>query len=72
MEHEILEAGSSQAGSGFLRVLPDPNICRTKPIGEIKSFATCHVDAPFTCPHAMSYGNGYLCRHPTWKDFVKP
>ena len=41
------------------RVLPNPDICRTKPIGSINSFATCLVDEPSICPHVLNYGNGY-------------
>ena len=53
-----------------LRALPDPAICRTRPIGEIQSFATCLVECPITCRYVMGYGNGYLCKHPNWKDFI--
>jgi len=53
------------------RVLPDPAICHTRPIGEIRSFATCLVKCPSTCPHVMSYGSSYLCRHPDWEQFLK-
>jgi len=56
----------------YSRILPDPKICQTLPIGEIHSFATCLVEFPITCSHAMSYGKGYLCRHPNWRKFVKP
>jgi hypothetical protein len=48
-----------------LRALPDPKICRTTAIGEIKSFATCHVECPINCPHAISFGEGYFCKHPS-------
>jgi hypothetical protein len=60
-----------QDNSYYLRALPDPEICRTNPIGEIGSFATCLVDFPVTCQYAMSYGKAYLCRHPNWQKFVK-
>jgi len=62
----------NQDSRNFSRVLPDPAICRTRPIGEIRSFAACLVNNPGSCPHAMSYGSTYLCRHPHWGDFVKP
>ena len=62
----------NQDGNDFSRVLPDPNICRTRPIGEIRSFAMCLVSNPSSCLYAMSYGSSYLCRHPQWQTFVKP
>jgi len=53
------------------RLLPDPDICRTSAIGSIRSFATCHVVGPSECRHAMGYGDGYLCKHPDWQQFLK-
>jgi len=52
--------------------LPDPDICHTSPVGEIKIFATCHVKSPFKCRHAMGFGDGYFCTHPNWDNFVQP
>ena len=51
--------------------LPDPKVCRTSPVGEIKSFGNCHVESPCNCQHAMSFGYGYLCKHPGWKELVR-
>jgi hypothetical protein len=53
-------------------VLPDPSICRTEAIGEIKGFATCLVNRPNLCRFAMGYGDSFLCRHPNWKNFLHP
>ena len=55
-----------------LRVLPHPKVCRAKPIGRIVLFGRCLVDCPIECSHAFNFGTGYICRHPNWKDFVKP
>jgi hypothetical protein len=55
----------------YHRQLPDPDICEAKPIGQINSFAMCMVEYPLTCKYVMGYGNGYLCRHPNWRGFVK-
>jgi len=54
------------------RVLPDPKICRTTPIGDIRLFGTCLVNNPIECAQAFNFGDGYICRHPNWKDFIKP
>jgi len=62
---------SEETNTRPLRILPDPEICCTKPIGSIESFATCLVDCPIACRYVMGYGKGYLCRHPKWREFVK-
>ena len=53
-------------------VLPDPNICRTEPLGKVNIFANCLVDNPVNCPYALTnFGDGYLCKHSEWKRFLK-
>jgi hypothetical protein len=66
---EEKQAPGGQAEHDFLRVLPDPNICRTRPMGRITLYAVCLVDSPFTCRYATDYGAGYLCENPHWTDF---
>ena len=51
---------------------PDFKNCRTRPIGEIQSFATCLVNGPDRCKYVMEYGTEYICRNPNWKEFVRP
>jgi hypothetical protein len=52
------------------RVLPDPAVCATKPIGAIFDFGKCLVDKPVECKYVLYFGEGNICRHPKWKDFV--
>lgn len=52
------------------RILPDPAICRVTPIGTIAGFAQCHVDRPVECKHVLYFGEGNICRHPCWKEFL--
>ena len=54
------------------RKLPDPGICRTRPIEDSFAYADCLVDNPIDCPHVIYFCGGYLCKHPNWKDFVQP
>jgi len=51
------------------RMLPDPKVCHTKPIGDILSFGNCLVDSPYTCPYVIYFGEGQFCSHPNWKGF---
>jgi hypothetical protein len=69
---EQTSSPSSEKGSNDSRALPDPDTCRTSPIGEIDSFGTCLVQSPMPCPNAMSYGNSYLCRNRNWKAYIRP
>jgi hypothetical protein len=52
--------------------LPDPKVCRTSPVGGVKTFGTCHVATPYNCEYAIGFGYGYYCKHPHWKDLVRP
>jgi hypothetical protein len=57
--------------SHIVRELPDPAVCRTRPIGSIKTFAACLVDQPIGCPNAIKVGEYIYCEHLHWKDFFK-
>jgi len=64
-----------QTAALFLRVLPDPETCRTRPIAKIEQFGMCLVRCPVTCPYVSVSETGYICKfctHPNWKDFVQP
>ncbi len=52
------------------RILPDVAICRVKPIGTIAGFAHCLVDRPMECKYVLYFGEGNICRHSCWKDFI--
>jgi hypothetical protein len=52
------------------RVLPDPAICRVRPIGSISAFGQCQVDRPVECRYVLYFGEGNICRHPRWKEFI--
>ena len=60
------EIGPASSG-----VLPDPNICCARPMGQLQSFAACLVAIPFDCPHAIPATGGTFCTNVKWKDFVK-
>jgi hypothetical protein len=57
--------------SNPVRVLPDPAICRVRSIGSIAGFAHCLVRRPAECPHVLYFGEGNICRHPDWKQFLE-
>jgi len=61
----------SNGSDSELKPLPDPSICRTKDIG-IKEFFECLVHCPQRCPHAVSFGQIFLCNHPDRHTFEKP
>ncbi len=52
------------------RVLPDPAICKVREIGAISGFAHCLVERPLECKHVLYFGEGNICRHPRWRDFL--
>jgi len=54
--------------SHFVRVLPDPMICRTKPILNIETLAECLVPSPVGCPYVFDFK---YCTHPHWRDFTE-
>jgi hypothetical protein len=59
----------------FFQVLPNPNICCSKPIGNegwLNPIGTCLVDSPLGCPYLIGFGENHFCTHPHWTDFIKP
>lgn len=52
------------------RMLPDPAICRVRPIGTITGFAHCLVDCPVECRYVLYFGEGNICRYSGWKQFI--
>ena len=52
------------------RTLPNSAICRTHSIGLISDFGNCLVDRPIECPYVLYFGEGNICRHPGWKNFL--
>ena len=71
IKHMPEEMPVDRENADVLRVLPDPEICRTIPIGQIRLFARCCVDKPFNCPHVAWFAESYFCKHPNWEEFVK-
>jgi hypothetical protein len=69
---EWTSRSGGRAPSVLSRVLPDPKICRTSPIGSIKAIGLCFVNPPGACPYAKDYGEGYFCTCPRWKSFHRP
>ena len=53
------------------RHLPDPEICRTRYLGETLDFSDCLVENPEACEYALRFGSGILCRHPDRRSFEK-
>ncbi len=51
------------------RMLPDPTVCRAKPAG-FGDYTDCLVAHPIQCPHSLSFGDAFLCRHPERKEIV--
>lgn len=45
----------------------DAEPCRTSPL--VPSFSVCLMKETI-CPHALSFGNQYLCRHPDHAGFA--
>jgi hypothetical protein len=52
------------------RILPDAAVCRTLKIGFIAEFGNCLVERPMECPHVLYFGEGNICRHPKWREFL--
>ena len=50
------------------RVLPNMLICRATDL--IPDYANCLVEKPTACPFVISFGNGFLCKHPDRKTII--
>ncbi len=53
------------------RRLPDPEICRTRYLGDILKFSECLVKEPDSCEFAVRFGSTDFCRHPNRRSFEK-
>jgi hypothetical protein len=54
------------------RSLPDPEICRTKHLGQQNlELSQCLVENPDACKYATRFGPGVFCRHPDRRSFEK-
>lgn len=59
---ENLPSGLDSSKSKGLRKLPDTAVCRVNHwVGDLYD---CLVEGPCGCPHVLSYGDAYFCRHP--------
>ena len=68
---ESVPSPDSGQHSHVARELPDPNICHTRPIGSIKTFASCLVGSPIGCPYVVNIAGDHFCEHLHWKQFVR-
>ena len=55
---------------GRSRNLPDMNQCRVRDIG-LEHYAWCLVERPMRCEYALSFGSGFLCRHPNMREIAE-
>jgi hypothetical protein len=53
------------------RRLPDPEICRTRYLGQPLDFSKCLVKDPNGCEYAVRYGSGIYCHHADRRSFEK-
>jgi len=49
--------------------LPDPAVCRPKPIG-FGALIRCPVQDPIDCEFATDFGTGFFCNNPTIEGFL--
>lgn len=70
MPGEAEQSGAEKGGSR--RVLPNPSVCRTRPLGALQSLGACMVEEPNDCPYALPAIGGNFCSHPNWKGFAMP
>lgn len=52
------------------RALPDPAVCRAKEAG-FGDYTDCLMLHPVQCPYSLSFGDGFLCRHPQRREIVQ-
>ena len=43
--------------------------CYVSDVG-LDGFAECQMSGPNSCPYAMPFGYGFLCRHPHVDEFI--
>ena len=49
---------------------PQHERCRTRAIGQIRTFADCLTEDRPACSYAVAFAHGVLCFHPHWRDFL--
>jgi hypothetical protein len=62
----------AEGGAGIFlrrRTLPDSVICQAESAG-FGDYVDCLVNCPTQCPHALAFGDGFLCRHPQKHEIV--
>ena len=55
-----------------LTPLPDPQLYRTRFLGQALGLSQCLVKHPFHCPFVRQLENSFFCRHPDCRKFEKP
>lgn len=53
------------------RCLPDPEICRTRYLGQTLDFSDCLVENPEGCKYALHFGSRFFCNRPDRRSFEK-
>lgn len=69
MSHEMDPEKESVPAPPSTEVGSDEEPCRTSPL--VAGFSICLKKMRF-CPHALSFGHQYLCRHPEHASFAAP
>ena len=62
----------NQPSQSQLPVLPDPNICQTRNMGNEDDPFECLVPSPNRCQFALPAGRWVYCFHPDRKKFERP
>lgn len=55
-----------------LKPLPDPQLCRTRYLGQALGLSECLVKNPFHCPYARQFEGSFFCCHPDCRKFERP
>ncbi len=53
------------------RYLPDPEICRTRYLGQALDLSECLVTNPDSCEFGARCDGSVVCRHPDGRRFEK-
>jgi len=69
---ELLLLMSMIEGAVSVRHLPDPEICRTRYLGEALPFSDCLVENPNGCEYARRFPYCVSCCHPDRRKFEAP
>jgi hypothetical protein len=55
-----------------LKPLPDPQVCRTRFLGQALGLSECLVKSPSHCPYVSQIENSFFCCHPDCRKFERP